>query len=190
MSKLRPSWNEYFLLLAKIVSTRSTCNSRPVGAIIVKDNYVLASGYNGAKSGVEHCIDQDDFNNGLPFCYRRSLDIVNSEKQHFCKSTHAEVNAISQAAERGISIEGATLYVTLAPCRPCLSLLSKNNIKAIYYEYAYESGSLEDDIAWKNEVNESSLEICEQLIIPPETYQYCLKDIQLPTSRRRLRATS
>ena len=189
MSKTRPMWNEYFLLLAKFVSTRSTCNSRPVGAVVVKDNHILATGYNGAKSGIAHCIDLDDFENGNPFCFRRSLAVSNSEKYNFCKSTHAEINAIEQALKRGISIKDSTLYVTLAPCFPCLKRISEENIKNVYYELPYESGSLENDLIWEQQAMNAGLSICEQLTISSETYDFCLGDIRLPTSRRRMKAT-
>ena len=87
----RASWNEYFMLIAKVVSSRSTCLSRSVGAVIVKNNNILSTGYNGASTGSEHCIDTD-------VCYRRNLNIDDKNKHSFCVASHAEVNAIAQAA--------------------------------------------------------------------------------------------
>ena len=90
MSKtiVRPSWDEYFMLLAKLAATRSTCLSRPVGAVIVLDRQVLVTGYNGAIPGAPHCTDEGS-------CYRRSLSFANdANKQNYCRSSHAEANAL------------------------------------------------------------------------------------------------
>ncbi|SMC22830.1 dCMP deaminase [Desulfacinum hydrothermale DSM 13146] len=184
MARKRPSWHEYFMLVAKIVSTRSTCNSRPTGAVIVKDNHILATGYNGAMPGAPHCIDMPDVN-GTPFCYRRSLGVPDIDKYNFCKASHAEANAIAQAARYGISIAGATLYTTLAPCYVCLKLIATARIRAIYYEHQYESATPERDRFWKEAIQEAGIQVFEQLIISAETYDYILSDIRNITSRRR-----
>jgi dCMP deaminase len=185
----RPNWNEYFMLIAKIVSSRSTCNSRPIGAVITKNNQILATGYAGAMPGSPHCIDQPPMENGEPFCFRRSSGATDIDKYNFCKSTHAEANAIAQAARYGISIEGATLYTTLSPCYVCLKLIATSRINAVYYEHGYDSSSPERDLFWDNEVKSAGLLTYEQLVISPETYEYCLKDIQNLTSKRRLIST-
>jgi dCMP deaminase len=112
------------------------------------------------------------------------------DKYNFCKASHAESNAIAQAAKYGIAIEGATLYTTLAPCYVCLKLVATSRIRAVYYEHAYESSTPQRDAFWQQAVREAGLEIFEQLIISPETYQYILADIQDVTSRRRREATS
>jgi dCMP deaminase len=189
MSRNRPSWHEYFMLIAKIVSTRSTCNSRPTGAVIVKDNHILSTGYNGAMPGAPHCSDQPDWE-GRPFCFRRAHGVPDIDKYNFCKASHAEANAIAQAARYGIAIDGATLYTTLAPCYVCLKLIATARIRGLYYEHAYESTTPKRDAFWRQAVHEAGLETYEQLIISPQTYQYILKDIQSITSRRRSEATS
>jgi dCMP deaminase len=189
MSRKRPNWNEYFMLIAKIVSTRSTCNSRPTGAVIVKENHILSTGYNGAMPGAPHCSDQPDWE-GRPFCFRRAHGVPDIDKYNFCKASHAEANAIAQAAKYGIAIDEATLYTTLAPCYVCLKLVATSRIRVVYYEHAYESSTPQRDAFWQQAVREAGLEIYEQLIISPETYQYILADIQDVTSRRRREATS
>jgi dCMP deaminase len=189
MSRKRPNWNEYFMLIAKIVSTRSTCNSRPTGAVIVKENHILSTGYNGAMPGAPHCSDQPDWE-GRPFCFRRAHGVPDIDKYNFCKASHAEANAIAQAAKYGIAIDGATLYTTLAPCYVCLKLVATSRIRGVYYEHAYESSTPQRDAFWQQAVREAGLEIYEQLSISPDTYQYILTDIQDVTSRRRRKATS
>uniref|UniRef100_A0A831ZX07 dCMP deaminase family protein n=1 Tax=Desulfacinum infernum TaxID=35837 RepID=A0A831ZX07_9BACT len=189
MARQRPSWHEYFMLIAKIVSTRSTCNSRPTGAVIVKDNHILSTGYNGAMPGAPHCIDQPDMEDGRPYCYRRSLGVPDVDKYNFCKASHAEANAIAQAARYGISVEGATLYTTLAPCYVCLKLIATARIRAVYYEQSYDSASPERDRFWQEAVREAGIETFERLIISPQTYDYILSDIRNITSRRRTPAT-
>ena len=187
--KKRPNWHEYFMFIAKIVSTRSTCNSRPTGAVIVKDNHILATGYNGSMPGAPHCIDQPDDIDGRPFCFRRSLGIPDIDKYNFCKASHAEANAIAQAAKYGIAINGSTLYSTLAPCYVCLKLIASAGIVAVYYEHEYESRSPERDRFWRNAVREARLKTFEKLTISKETYEYILSDITDITSRRRWEAT-
>jgi dCMP deaminase len=138
--------------------------------------------------GAPHCTDQPDWNNE-PFCYRRAKGIPDVDKYNFCKASHAEANAIAQAARHGTAIEGATLYTTLAPCYVCLKLIATSRIRAVYYEHAYESSSPERDSFWKEAVREAGIEVYEQLVISPATYEYILSDIQQITSRRRSKAT-
>ena len=184
----RPRWHEYFMLIAKIVSTRSTCNSRPTGAVIVKDNHILSTGYNGSMPGAPHCIDHPDVN-GKPFCFRRSLGIPDIDKYNFCRASHAEANAIAHAAKYGIPIGGSTLYSTLEPCYVCLKLLASSGIVAVYYEQEYESKTPERDKFWKMAVKESRIQVFEKLTISRETYEYILSDITSVTSRRRKEST-
>jgi dCMP deaminase len=186
--RTRPSWHEYFMLIAKIVSSRSTCNSRPTGAVIVKDNQILATGYNGAMPGAQHCSDQPG-RDGQPFCFRRAHGIPDIDKYNFCRASHAEANAIAQAARHGIALEGATLYTTLAPCYVCLKLIATVRIQAVYYEHAYESLTPERDRFWRDAVHDAGLQVFQQLLIEPGTYDYILADIQNITSRRRTTAT-
>lgn len=188
MPKKRPGWHEYFMFMAKIASSRSTCNSRPTGAVIVKDNHILATGYNGAMPGAPHCTDEPDVD-GHPFCFRRVHGIPDVDKYNFCKASHAEANAVAQAARHGIAIEGATLYTTLAPCYVCLKLIATSRISAVYYEHAYESSTPQRDDFWKEAVQEAKILIYEQLTISPDTYAQILSDIDGITSRRRSKAT-
>ena len=97
----RPSWDEYFIEITRLVAKRSTCLRRQVGAVIVKDKNILATGYNGAPAGTAHCLDIG--------CLREKLNIPSGERHELCRGLHAEQNAIIQAAKHGTSIEGATL---------------------------------------------------------------------------------
>jgi len=140
----RPSWHEYFMMVAKLVSVRSTCNSRKIGAVIVRKNRILATGYNGAVHGAPHCIDQ-----GPDFCLRRSIGAHDADKYNYCVSSHAEVNAVDQAARFGIPLEGSIVYCTLEPCNWCFKQLIQAGIREIYYEEAYESENKEFDLHWR-----------------------------------------
>lgn len=126
----RPSWDEYFLILAKLAAIRSTCLARQVGAVIVKNKQVLATGYNGPPSGSVHCIDQG-------FCYPE-LSNCDASKTLPSRAIHAEANAIAQAAKHGISTAGASIYVTLEPCLSCLKLIISAGISEVYYETKFD----------------------------------------------------
>ena len=119
--EIRPSKDEYFMLIAKLVSLRATCPRLRVGAVAVKDGYILATGYNGAPRGMDHCIDV-------------GCIIVDD---HCHRAVHAEQNVIAMAARKGISLEGATLYVTHFPCDTCFKLVINAGIKEIVYEEMY-----------------------------------------------------
>ncbi len=129
---LRPTWDEYFLMLAKLAATRSTCLAFPVGAVIVKDRQVVATGYNGSPSGSVHCTTQG-------YCYPElsSCDVSSSFPS---RAVHAEANAIAQAAKHGISCGGGSIYVTLEPCLSCLKLIISAGIKQVYYETPFNKG--------------------------------------------------
>ncbi|MGF1491985.1 MAG: cytidine/deoxycytidylate deaminase family protein [Microcoleaceae cyanobacterium] len=128
----RPTWDEYFLMMAKLAATRSTCLAFPVGAVIVKDRQVLATGYNGSPSGSVHCTTQGYCYPGLPSC-DASVGLPS-------RAVHAEANAIAQAAKHGISCGGASIYVTLEPCLSCLKLIISAGIKQVYYETDFNAG--------------------------------------------------
>lgn len=130
---LRPSWDEYFLMLAKLAATRSTCLAFPVGAVIVKNKQVVASGYNGSPSGSAHCTAQG-------YCYP-GLSSCDTSKTMPSRAVHAEANAIAQAAKHGISTEGASIYVTLEPCLSCLKLIISAGIHEVFYETTFNSGN-------------------------------------------------
>ena len=113
---MRKSWDEYFMEIAEIVKTRSTCLRRQVGAVIVKDNRIITTGYNGAPSGLRHCTGQ---------------------RHELCRALHAEQNAIIQAAKVGVSTEGATIYITLQPCVICAKMLVNAGITRIVHRGEY-----------------------------------------------------
>jgi len=185
---MRPSWDEYFMLIAKLVSTRSTCNSRPTGAVLVKNKQLLASGYNGSMPGAPHCSDQA-MPDGSPYCHRRVLKIADVDKYNYCRASHAEANAIAQAARYGVAIKGASLYVTLQPCFVCIKLLATAQIERVYYELAYESQDPLRDAFWEAAVQEAGFQDFRQLSVPPEALAYILPSLGEGTSRRRLPAT-
>ena len=185
---MRPSWNEYFMLIAKLVSTRSTCNSRPTGAVLVKDKQILATGYNGSMPGAPHCLGQF-MPDGSPYCHRRALKIADVDKYNFCRASHAEANAIAQAARYGVAIKGATLYVTLEPCLVCIKLLATAQIERVFFELPYESRDDLRDTHWKQAVAEAGFQAYSQLTVSPEALQYILPSLTGVTSSRRLAAT-
>lgn len=128
----RPSWDEYFLMLAKLAATRSTCLAFPVGAVIVKNKQILATGYNGSPAGSAHCTEQG-------YCYP-GLSSCDASKTMPSRAVHAEANAIAQAAKHGISTDGASIYVTLEPCLSCLKLVISAGIREVFYETSFNSG--------------------------------------------------
>lgn len=125
----RPSWDEYFLDVARLVSKRSTCMRRKVGAVLVKDKRILASGYNGAPSGLAHCIDIG--------CIREKFGIPSGQRQELCRGLHAEQNALIQASLHGISLKESTFYVTNQPCVICAKMLINAGIKEVVIADGY-----------------------------------------------------
>ncbi|MBD3233507.1 MAG: cytidine deaminase [candidate division Zixibacteria bacterium] len=111
----RPSWDEYFMSVASLVSQRSTCLRRSVGAVIVKEKRILTTGYNGAPSGLPHCLEIG--------CLRETMQVPSGERHELCRAIHAEQNAIVQAASFGVSVRGATLYSTTYPCSLCAKMI-------------------------------------------------------------------
>lgn len=125
----RPSWDSYFLEIASVVAGRSTCLRRQVGAVLVKDKRLLATGYNGAPTGLEHCLETG--------CLRQEKNIPSGERHELCRGLHAEQNAIIQAALHGVSIKGADLYCTHHPCSLCAKMLINAGIKRIILKEGY-----------------------------------------------------
>lgn len=125
----RPSWDEYFMDIVELVSRRSTCLRRGVGAVLVKDKRLLTTGYNGAPSGLKHCLEVG--------CLREQMKVSSGERHELCRGLHAEQNAIIQAAVHGVSIQGATLYCTNHPCSICLKMLINAGIREIVYREGY-----------------------------------------------------
>ena len=127
--KSRPTWDEYFINIAKLVSSRSTCLRRDVGAVVVKNKQVLTTGYNGAPAGVRHCDEVG--------CMREKMSVPSGERHELCRALHAEQNAFLQAARHGISLDGATMYMTTQPCSICAKMIINAGIKKIIYEGDY-----------------------------------------------------
>ncbi len=125
----RPSWDEYFMEITHLVARRSTCLRRKVGAVLVKDKNILATGYNGAPSGVAHCLEVG--------CLRERLAIRSGERHELCRGLHAEQNAIVQAAKHGTNINGSTIYCTTMPCIICSKVIINAGIRRIVYEQGY-----------------------------------------------------
>ena len=115
-------WDRRFMEVAKLVGTWCTCHRHNVGAVIVKNKRIVATGYNGAPSGVENCLERG-------YCMRDKLKIESGTKAELCYAVHAEQNAIVQAAKLGISVDGATIYVTHQPCTTCTKIIINSGIK-------------------------------------------------------------
>jgi dCMP deaminase len=141
----RLTYDEYFMEMAHVVSKRSTCLRRKVGAILVKNKHILSTGYNGAPKGLKHCSEIG--------CLRENLDIPSGERHELCRGLHAEQNAIIQAAVFGISIKNSTLYCTNTPCVVCVKMLINSGINEIIY-----SGDYPDMLA-KKILKESDIKI-------------------------------
>lgn len=125
----RPGWDAYFMKLANEVATRTTCLRRAVGAVVVKDNRILATGYNGVPSGLAHCAEVG--------CLRQELGIPSGQRNEICRGLHAEQNAIIQAAKYGPVIEGAMIYVNTQPCVVCAKMIINAGIEEIVYQNPY-----------------------------------------------------
>lgn len=126
---VRPSWDEYFMDIVELIKTRSTCLRRQVGALIVKDKRILATGYNGAPTGCSHCLEAG--------CMREKLGIPSGQRHELCRAIHAEQNAIVQAANSGTSVKGGILYVTHQPCVLCAKMAINAGIKKIIFKGEY-----------------------------------------------------
>lgn len=125
-------WDLRFINLAELIGEWSSCyqQNRHVGAVIVKDKRILTTGYNGAPSGVESCATKGE-------CLRKKLNIPSGTRHEICYAVHAEQNAIAQAAKMGISVEGATIYVTHQPCAICCKMIINAGIKKVIYKHGY-----------------------------------------------------
>lgn len=137
----RPSWNDYFMEVAEAISKRATCDRGRSGCVIAKDMQILATGYVGSPVGFPHC---DDVGHQM----KKLIHEDGSITQHCVRTVHAEQNAICQAAKRGVSIEGATLYCRMTPCRVCAMLMINSGIKRVYCERKYHAGA-ESEIMFK-----------------------------------------
>jgi len=128
MTKERVSWETYFMNIAKEVSTRSTCDRKHVGAVIVRDRTLLSTGYNGSIKGLPHCNDA-------------GCEMVDG---HCIRTSHAEANAIVQAAKNGVKIDDSEIYVTASPCYNCFKLIANSGIKVIFYNELYRDERIKD----------------------------------------------
>lgn len=141
----RPNYDEYFMKMAHVVSSRSTCMRRKVGAVLVKDKHILSTGYNGAPKSFAHCEEVG--------CLREKLKVPSGQRHELCRGLHAEQNAIIQAAVFGVSIKDSTLYCTNTPCVVCLKMLVNAGVTQIIYE-----GDYPDDLS-KEMCKESKITI-------------------------------
>ncbi len=132
----RPGWDEYFMQITQLVASRSTCLRRQVGALLVKDKNILATGYNGVPSGITHC--------DVTGCLREQLKVPSGERHELCRGLHAEQNGIIQAAKHGACIVGSTLYCTDSPCIICSKMLINAGVVEVVFGRGYpDSLSLE-----------------------------------------------
>jgi dCMP deaminase len=141
----RPSWEEYFMEIARLVARRSTCLRRQVGAVVVKEKNILATGYNGTPSGITHCSEVG--------CLRQRLGVPSGERHELCRGLHAEQNAIIQAAKHGTNIAESTLYTTHSPCIICSKMIINAGIRRIVYLEGYPDTLAEEML------DESGIEI-------------------------------
>lgn len=141
----RPSWDQYFLKITDVVAERATCVKRKVGAVIVKDNRILSSGYNGAPKGFRHCK--------IAGCLRKKMKVPSGQRHELCRGLHAEQNAIIQASVYGVSIRDSVMYCTHQPCAICVKMIINAGIKRLVY-----TGGYPDQLAL-DLVDESGLEL-------------------------------
>jgi dCMP deaminase len=126
----RIPWPEHFMAHADLAATRSTCLRRKVGAVAVRSNRIVSTGYNGAPSGLAHCGD-------LGGCLREQMGVPSGQRHEICRAAHAEANVVAQAAKFGVSLSGCTVYVTCQPCSMCAKLLIQAGIIRIVYRGPY-----------------------------------------------------
>ena len=139
ISRVRPDWDTYFMDMAKLAARRSSCLRRAVGAVLVRDRRLLATGYNGVPSGVTHCE--------VAGCLREKLGVPSGERHELCRGLHAEQNAIIQAAFHGVSIRGADLYCTNLPCIICAKMLINAGVRRVVYLEGYADSLTEEMLA-------------------------------------------
>ena len=150
----REGWDDYFMNLVTLISSRSTCLRRHIGALLVKEHRILATGYNGAPPGIPHCFEVG--------CLRQQMNIPSGERSELCRAVHAEQNALLQCARFGVSSEGSTLYSTHFPCVHCVKSLLSAKIIRIVYQQDYH-----DDLA-KQLLSQTQPEIIIDLWMPQQ----------------------
>ena len=134
MIDTRPSWNDYFLEVADLVATRSTCLRRQVGAVLVRDKRIISTGYNGAPRKLKHCSEVG--------CIRSENDIPSGQRYELCRGVHAEQNAIINAAYYGISTQDTVMYCTHQPCIICARIMINAGVVKVVHR-----GDFQDDVA-------------------------------------------
>lgn len=125
MKEKRPSWHEIFMEHALVAAKRSTCLKHKTGAVLVLNNHIIATGYNGAPSKLKHCTSIG--------CAKEKADVTSEERQQICRAVHAEMNCLIQAAKHGHSVNGGYIYVTHPPCPMCVKLMVNAGISRVYY---------------------------------------------------------
>jgi len=125
----RPGWDQYFMDIALQVATRSTCLRRQVGAVLVKDKRILATGYNGAPRNMKHCSQTG--------CLREKLNIPSGERHEICRALHAEMNAILQAAAHGVQLRESIMYSTTQPCVLCAKMIINVGVTTVFMTEGY-----------------------------------------------------
>lgn len=135
----RPSWDEYFFEVMNAVAKRATCDRGKAGSVAVKDNQILVTGYVGSPIGMPHC---DEEGHDL----RKVLHEDGSISQHCMRTVHSEQNLICQAAKRGVSLDGSTVYTRMTPCRTCAMLLINSGIKKVFCERKYHTGAESEEM--------------------------------------------
>jgi len=133
LKHVRPSWDEYFMEVANTVAKRATCDRGRAGCVIVRDKQILVTGYVGSPVGFPHCDE-------VGHLFKKVIHEDGTVTTHCVRTVHAEQNAITQAARRGIALEGATIYVRMTPCRTCAMLLINCGIKRVVCEKKYHAG--------------------------------------------------
>jgi dCMP deaminase len=137
LSVERPSWDQYFMTITRQVAERSTCLRAKVGAVIVRDRSIVATGYNGSPAGLPHCTEV-----GCLIYESRTPD--GEIEQNCYRTIHAEINAIAQAARNGSAIRDADIYVTHTPCIHCMKVLINSGMRTVYYEKEYKLQTIRD----------------------------------------------
>ncbi|MDA8234934.1 MAG: cytidine/deoxycytidylate deaminase family protein [Clostridia bacterium] len=135
----RPDWDQYFMEIARVIAQRSTCLRRQVGAVIIRDNRILTTGYNGAPAKLKHCLEIG--------CIREKMQVPSGERHELCRAIHAEQNALIQAAVHGVSIDNSTIYITAQPCVLCAKMIVNAGIKKVVFAGDYPDQLARDILA-------------------------------------------
>lgn len=135
----RPNWDQYFMEIARVIAQRSTCMRRQVGAVIIRDNRILTTGYNGAPAKLKHCLEIG--------CIREKMQVPSGQRHELCRAIHAEQNALIQAAVHGVSIDNSTIYITAQPCVLCAKMIVNAGIKKVVFVGEYPDQLAKDILA-------------------------------------------